>query len=153
MPHLLNLNALACKCCMKRAGDSRAAYRPRPPCSDSLAVHVSHWRQRRKEITASNLGAAATLPLVTAAAGGAGRAVAVKVFKAEASPDGRAEDEIAVTCAVDHPHLIRVLGLVAQPHAMIVDRVMGSRVSIRYPSSPSPATRAPSPRCTRALRS
>ncbi len=65
----------------------------------------------------------------------------MKVFKAEASPDGRAEDEIAVTCAVDHPHLIRVLALVAQPHAMIVDRVMGSPVpQIRHSGSPSPAT-------------
>lgn len=33
--------------------------------------------------------------------------VAVKVFKGEVSPDGRAADEIAVTCYVDHPHLTR----------------------------------------------
>lgn len=80
----------------------------------------------------------------------------MKVFKAETSPDGRAEDEIAVTCAVDHPHLIRVLALVAQPHAMIVDRVMGSPVpQIRHSGSPSPATplRPLPPRRKRALRS
>ena len=37
-----------------------------------------------------------------------GRDVAVKVFKAETSPDGHARDEIAVTCHVDHPNLIKV---------------------------------------------
>lgn len=37
-----------------------------------------------------------------------GREVAVKVFKAETSPDGHARDEIAVTCHVDHPNLIKV---------------------------------------------
>ena len=36
-----------------------------------------------------------------------GQDVAVKVFKGEASPDGRAADEVAVTCHVDHPNLTR----------------------------------------------
>ena len=38
-----------------------------------------------------------------------GQDVAVKVFKGEVSPDGRAADEIAVTCHVDHPNLTRSL--------------------------------------------
>lgn len=53
----------------------------------------------------------------------AGHEVAVKVFKGEASPDGRAADEIDVTCAVAHPNLIRVIGLVQQPHALVVHKV------------------------------
>ena len=36
-----------------------------------------------------------------------GEEVAVKVFKGEVSPDGKAADEIAVTCYVNHPHLTR----------------------------------------------
>jgi len=39
------------------------------------------------------------------------------------SPDGRAADEIAVTCAVDHPALIKVVGSMAEPHALVVVRV------------------------------
>ena len=53
----------------------------------------------------------------------AGHEVAVKVFKGEASPDGRAADEIDVTCAVAHANLIRVIGLVQQPHALVVHKV------------------------------
>ena len=36
-----------------------------------------------------------------------GKAVAVKLFKGEVSPDGRAADEIDVTCAVDHANLTK----------------------------------------------
>ncbi len=36
-----------------------------------------------------------------------GKAVAVKLFKGEVSPDGRAVDEIDVTCAVEHPNLTK----------------------------------------------
>jgi len=53
----------------------------------------------------------------------------VKVFKGEASPDGHACDEIAVTCAVDHPCLIQVVGLVETPHAMVVLKVTLSSVA------------------------
>lgn len=53
----------------------------------------------------------------------AGRPVAVKVFKGEASPDGRCADEVAVTCAVDHVNLTRVVALVQQPQAMVIERV------------------------------
>jgi hypothetical protein len=51
----------------------------------------------------------------------------VKVFKGEASPDGRAADEVDVTCAVAHPNLIRVIGLVQQPHALVVHKVGSSQ--------------------------
>jgi len=43
------------------------------------------------------------------------------------SPDGRAADEIAVTCAVDHPALIKVVGSIAEPHALVVVRVSDAR--------------------------
>lgn len=36
-----------------------------------------------------------------------GKPVAVKVFKADVSPDGHAQDEIAVASCLDHPNLIR----------------------------------------------
>lgn len=47
----------------------------------------------------------------------------MQVFKSDASPDGRAVDEIAVTCAVEHPALIKVVGTVQEPHALVVARV------------------------------
>lgn len=47
----------------------------------------------------------------------------MKIFKGEASPDGRAADEIEVTCAVNHPNLIKVIGLLQQPHALVVLKV------------------------------
>ena len=46
-----------------------------------------------------------------------------QIFKSDVSPDGRAADEIAVTCAVDHPALIKVVGAMAEPHALVVGRV------------------------------
>jgi hypothetical protein len=46
-----------------------------------------------------------------------------QIFKSDVSPDGRAADEIAVTCAVDHPTLIKVVGGMAEPHALVVVRV------------------------------
>ena len=36
-----------------------------------------------------------------------GKKVAVKLFKGEVSPDGRAADEVDVTCSVDHPNLTK----------------------------------------------
>ena len=36
-----------------------------------------------------------------------GKEVAVKLFKGEVSPDGRAADEVDVTCSVDHPNLTK----------------------------------------------
>ncbi|CAI6000746.1 unnamed protein product [Closterium sp. NIES-64] len=38
-----------------------------------------------------------------------GHEVVFKQFNSETSPDGRAVDEIAMTAAVDHPHLVQVL--------------------------------------------
>ena len=35
------------------------------------------------------------------------QALLTQVFKGEVSPDGRAEDEINITCFVRHPNLIR----------------------------------------------
>jgi hypothetical protein len=34
--------------------------------------------------------------------------VAIKVFKGDVSPDGRAVDELEISCAVDHPNIIKV---------------------------------------------
>ena len=41
----------------------------------------------------------------------------------QVSPDGRAADEIAVTCFVDHPNLIKVLGLMQKPHGLLIGKV------------------------------
>ncbi|KAK9909089.1 hypothetical protein WJX75_007005 [Coccomyxa subellipsoidea] len=57
--------------------------------------------------------------------------VAVKVFKGEVSPDGRAADEIAVTCNVDHPHLTRVLAELQEPHALVLKRVRGQPLAAK----------------------
>jgi hypothetical protein len=37
-----------------------------------------------------------------------GNDVAIKVFKGDVSPDGRAVDELEISCAVDHPNIIKV---------------------------------------------
>ena len=88
------------------------------------------WRVSRADI-----GVAAELELELGAALGDGasgdvfaatyreREVAVKVFKAEVSPDGRAADEISVACHVKHDHLVEVLALVEHPYALIVNKV------------------------------
>ncbi len=44
-----------------------------------------------------------------------GKTVAVKLFKADVSPDGRSKDEIDVACFVDHPNLTRVVGSIETP--------------------------------------
>ena len=46
-----------------------------------------------------------------------------KRFKAETSPDGHCSDEIAVACAVDHPHLVKVVAMVREPHGVVMPRV------------------------------
>ncbi len=38
--------------------------------------------------------------------------VCVSVNRADVSPDGRTEEEIAIGCAVDHPHITRVTGII-----------------------------------------
>ncbi len=60
-----------------------------------------------------------------------GRDVAIKIFKAESSPDGHARDEIAVTCFVDHPNLIKVIGIIDHPHALVLDRVWGVPLALK----------------------
>lgn len=60
-----------------------------------------------------------------------GRDIAVKIFKAEASPDGHAQDEIAVTCFVNHPSLIKVIGIIEQPHALVMERVWGAPLALK----------------------
>ncbi|GFH12599.1 protein kinase domain-containing protein, partial [Haematococcus lacustris] len=42
-----------------------------------------------------------------------GEVLAAKVFRADISPDGRTVEEVAIACAVDHPHLTRVRAVVA----------------------------------------
>lgn len=44
-----------------------------------------------------------------------GQPVAIKMFKADVSPDGRARDEIDVACFVDHPNLTKVIASVETP--------------------------------------
>ena len=60
-----------------------------------------------------------------------GRDVAIKIFKAEASPDGHARDEIAVTCHVNHKNLIKVIGIIDQPHALVLERVWGVPLALK----------------------
>ena len=60
-----------------------------------------------------------------------GKDVAVKVFKSESSPDGHARDEIAVTCSVDHPNLIKVIGIIDHPHALVMERVWGKPLALK----------------------
>ncbi|CAI5500499.1 unnamed protein product [Closterium sp. Naga37s-1] len=54
-----------------------------------------------------------------------GHEVVFKQFNSETSPDGRAVDEIAMTAAVDHPHLVQVEATVEQPHGVVMRRVFG----------------------------
>ncbi|GBF96205.1 hypothetical protein Rsub_08750 [Raphidocelis subcapitata] len=41
-----------------------------------------------------------------------GERVALKLFLAEVSPDGKAQDEVAITCALQHPNVTRVKAVV-----------------------------------------
>ena len=59
------------------------------------------------------------------------RDVAIKIFKSESSPDGHARDEIAVTCFVDHPNLIKVIGVIDHPHALVLERVWGVPLALK----------------------
>eukprot|EP00850_Spirogloea_muscicola_P010450 SM000061S19277 [mRNA] locus=s61:527711:530820:+ [translate_table: standard] len=54
-----------------------------------------------------------------------GRTVAFKRFKAETSPDGHSSSEIAITCAMEHPNLINVIGIVDEPKGLVVELVKG----------------------------
>ncbi|KAK9862504.1 hypothetical protein WJX84_009525 [Apatococcus fuscideae] len=60
-----------------------------------------------------------------------GQAVAVKRFVSDISPDGHARDEIAVTCCIDHPNLINVIGMIAEPPSLVVGRVHGQQMAAK----------------------
>ena len=70
------------------------------------------------------------------------QAVAVKRFVADVSPDGHARDEIAVSCCIDHPHLIKVIGMIVEPPSLVVGRVQGQQMAakpnlqVQYPPPP-----------------
>jgi hypothetical protein len=36
-------------------------------------------------------------------------------LRADVSPDGRTQEEVSVSCALEHPHLTRVIGIVPGP--------------------------------------
>lgn len=46
-------------------------------------------------------------PVLSSRSAVQGQDVAIKAFKAENTPDGRAQDEVDVACCLDDPHLIR----------------------------------------------
>eukprot|EP00798_Chlamydomonas_sp_ICE-L_P006154 gene6154-2765_t len=65
------------------------------------------------------------------------REVAVKVFRADVSPDGRTEEEVCIACAVDHPNLTRVGALVlngdevgSRP-SLMMDIVAGTPMALK----------------------
>lgn len=60
-----------------------------------------------------------------------GQAVAVKRFVSDVSPDGHARDEIAVTCCINHPNLIKVIGMIAEPPSLVVGRVLGQQMAAK----------------------
>lgn len=60
-----------------------------------------------------------------------GQGVAVKRFVSDVSPDGHARDEIAVTCCIDHPNLIKVIGMIAEPPSLVVGRVDGQQMAAK----------------------
>ncbi|CAM9830880.1 unnamed protein product, partial [Phaeothamnion confervicola] len=61
-----------------------------------------------------------------------GRPVAVKTFKSAASPDGRAADELAVACFVDHPRLARAVGVVRRPElSLVMERIPGKPLALK----------------------
>lgn len=53
------------------------------------------------------------------------RKVAFKQFKAETSPDGHSQDEMDISCAVNHSGLIKVLAVVEEPKGLVMDLIAG----------------------------
>lgn len=64
-----------------------------------------------------------------------GQQVAVKFFRADVSPDGRTHEELGVSCAVDHPHVTRVRGIVHEPRALVFDLVKGKPLAAKPTSA------------------
>lgn len=73
------------------------------------------------DVTGPKLGAGASGDVTCAR--WRGGAVAFKTFVTEVSPDGRAEDEERVACALDDPALVRVLARLTEPHALVLELV------------------------------
>ncbi|GIL63161.1 hypothetical protein Vafri_17275 [Volvox africanus] len=55
-----------------------------------------------------------------------GDLVAVKFFRGDVSPDGRAEDEVALAIALQHPHLTQVLAKVKHPPGLVLRLASGN---------------------------
>ncbi|EFJ52843.1 hypothetical protein VOLCADRAFT_86211 [Volvox carteri f. nagariensis] len=55
-----------------------------------------------------------------------GDLVAVKFFRGDVSPDGRAEDEVALAIALQHPHLTQVLAKVKYPPGLVLRLASGN---------------------------
>ncbi|GFR43459.1 hypothetical protein Agub_g4542 [Astrephomene gubernaculifera] len=55
-----------------------------------------------------------------------GQLVAVKYFRADVSPDGRTEDEVALAIGLQHPHLTQVLARVRYPPGLVLRLETGS---------------------------
>ncbi|KAG2445258.1 hypothetical protein HYH02_008726 [Chlamydomonas schloesseri] len=60
-----------------------------------------------------------------------GQLVAVKFFRADVSPDGRTEDEVALAISLQHPHLTQVLARVEQPHGLVLRLESGSPLALK----------------------
>ena len=54
------------------------------------------------------------------------RNVALKLFRADRSPDGHSTDEIAIACALQEKHLIKVLAKLDTPLGLVMEYVEGS---------------------------
>lgn len=55
-----------------------------------------------------------------------GRRVALKLFRADRSPDGHSADEIGIACALSEKHLIKVLAKLDSPLGLVMEYVEGA---------------------------
>ncbi|PNH08307.1 Leucine-rich repeat-containing protein 1 [Tetrabaena socialis] len=60
-----------------------------------------------------------------------GQLVAVKFFRADVSPDGRTEDEVALAVALQHPHLTQVLARVERPAGLVLRLETGVPLALK----------------------
>lgn len=104
-----------------KAEAASARRRPSPPSVPFSALTLHH-----------KLGDGASGEVYAASWGAPGAPrVAVKLFKGDISPDGRAADEESVACALADPCLTRVLGRVEQPHALVLALVDGQPLALK----------------------
>ena len=54
-----------------------------------------------------------------------GRTVALKLFRADRSPDGHSADEIAIACALSEPHVVKVLAKLDSPLGLLMEFCQG----------------------------